>query len=162
MLRYYAIATVIVLVIATVATAWVGRDLIRIKMASVNVRATPKPVNPNGALPANGRAFVGDAPWALSALPECLIQREESRGTLAYVKAQLPAGAELIAPPATLHYGNCTILLTGDEALVRRGTDRFRIPPVARFYRIGTELALMRVVAGTADLRIYRRSRLHP
>lgn len=160
MLRYYAIATVVVLVIAVIATAWVGRELIRIKIASVAVRAPAKPAPANGPLAANARPFIGDAPWALSALPECLIQSQESRGTLAYVQAHLPTNAQRILAPATLHYADCTILLVGNEAKVRRGPDRFRIPPIARFYTIGNRLALLRIVGKTAELRIYVRSNL--
>ena len=148
-------STVIVLAIAVFATAWVGRHLIRIKIASVAVRASPKPAPRNGPEAANGRPFIGDAPWALSALPECLMQRQASRGTLAYVRAHLPSNAERIPSPATLHYADCTILLVGNEAKVRRGPDRFRIPPMVRFYTIGKRLALLRIVGKTAELRIY-------
>lgn len=160
MLRYVAIATVIVLAIAVLATAWVGRELIRIKIASVAVRAQAKPAPPNGPLAANSRPFIGDAPWALSALPECLLQREESRGTVAYVRSHLPADAKRIHAPATLHYADCTIRLVGNQAKIQRGRDRFRIPPIARFYLIGNRLALLRIVAKRAELRIYQNSSL--
>lgn len=160
MLRYFVIAGIIVLTVAVVATAWVGRNLIRIKIASVEVRATPKSAPPNGRATPNGRPFIGDAPWALSALPECLIQRQASHGTLAYALAHLPTNAQIIRPPATLRFGDCTISLIHDEAYVKRGPDRFRIPPSARFYAVGTGLALLRVVGKTAELRIYQRSNL--
>ena len=73
----------------------------------------------------------------------------------AYVLAHLPAGAVPVAAPARLVYGDCSITIVGDEAYVRRGDDRFRIPPRARFYRADGLLALVRETPGRVDLRVY-------
>ncbi len=136
--------------------AWVNRDLIRIKIASVYARVPPKA----GAAAARRKtaisALSGDAPWALSALPECLIQMSESHGSLAYVRAHLPPGALAIVPPATLVYGDCSIRIDGSEAFVRRGADRLRIPPRVKFYRAEGLLALIRETAQSAELRVYQ------
>ena len=87
MIRYFAIATVIVLTVVVLATAWENRELIRIRIASTSVPAPPKPADSTGGggvtVP-----FRGDAPWALSALPECLTQLSVSTGRLAYVRSR--------------------------------------------------------------------------
>jgi len=162
-LRYFAIATLIVLSAAVFATAYVNRDLIRIKIASVVVRVSPKPAAPNsGESRGSGAPFIGDAPWALSVLPDCLIQTQVSNGDLGYVRAQLPRNMQPLAAPATLHYGPCTISVIDGEAIVRRGNDRLRIPPHVQFYRSGEKLALLRTSGSSAELRLYRPSTLEP
>jgi hypothetical protein len=154
-LRYFALATVIVLTVVVFATAWENRELIRIRIASTSVPMSPKPADPYGV---TGRANVpvrGDAPWALSALPECLEPTSVTTGPLAYVLAHLPPGATPVVPPATLSYGDCTILLSGDEAYVRRGNDRFHIPAHVRFYRGPALLAVLRLRGNDNELRVY-------
>jgi hypothetical protein len=156
MLRYFAAATVIVVGAAVVVAGWTNRDLIRIKIASVYARVPPKAAVPNGEEPPNSVPLRGDAPWALSALPECLIQLSETTGPAHYVLAHLPPGASLVTPPATLTYADCTISIADDEATVTRGADRFRIPPRVRFYRAGATLALLHVESGGMELRVYQ------
>ena len=155
MLRYYAIATCIVFAVAILATAWVNRDLIRIKIASVNVAVPPKPAEPLGMNGASQGVLRGDAPWALSALPDCLHQRSESTGSAGYVRTQLPSGLIPVAPGSKLTYGPCTISVVDGEAYVARGSDRLRIPPHVQFYRAPGVLALLRSSGSTAELRIY-------
>jgi hypothetical protein len=155
MVRYLLISTVIVVGIGVVAAGWVNRDLIRIKIASVYARVAPKPGSATLAEHSTAAPLYGDAPWALSALPECLTQMSESTGSLAYLRAHFPPGAKPIVPPATLVYGDCSITIEGDEAYVRRGADRLRIPPRVRFYRADGLLALLRETPQGAELRIY-------
>lgn len=157
MLRYYLIATVLVVSIVTLVTAYVNRDFIRIRLASTTLRVPPKPAAPyDGPSGANVRALRGDAPWALSALPGCLQQTGNAHGGATSVRALLPAGSIPIVAPATLVYGPCTIFVRDGEAIVRRGRDVLRIPPIAQFYRSGDRLVLLRTTDDTADLRIYR------
>jgi hypothetical protein len=134
---------------------WVNRDLIRIKIASVYARVAAKPGGSAAPARVTAAPLTGDAPWALSALPECLMQTSESTGSWAYVRAHLPAGSVPIRPPATLHYGDCSVTITGDEAYVRRGSDRLRIPPRVQFYRVQDLLAMVRETAQTVELRVY-------
>lgn len=156
MFRYFVLATAIVVGSCIAVTGWVNRDLIRIKIASVYASARPK-AEPSSAIGNGSRSGLrGDAPWALSAFPECLQQTSESTGSLAYVLAHLPSGAVEVAPPSTLVYGDCTVFFSGDEAYVRRGTDRFRIPPRVRLYRTPHALALLHEgPLGGNDLRVY-------
>ncbi len=155
MARYLALSAAIVLGVAIVVAGWVNRDLIRIKIASVYARVPAKPGAANPRAPQTAHALQGDAPWALSALPECLSQTSESTGSQAYVRTHLPAGAARVRPPATLVYGDCSIRIAGDEAYVQRGADRLRIPPHAVFYRANGVLALIRETPGGAELRVY-------
>lgn len=155
MLRYYAIATALVLAVAVAVTAWQARDLIRIRIGSTNLRAPARHEAPNGNGAGGHGDLRGDAPWALSALPDCLRQTQETTGQLDFVRAHLPAGAVPIAPPATLSYGSCTISIVGVEAYVSRGPDRLRIPPHVQFYRAGETLALLRTTGGFGELRLY-------
>ncbi|MEO9171077.1 MAG: hypothetical protein ABI282_07205, partial [Candidatus Baltobacteraceae bacterium] len=81
MLRYYAIATGLVLTIVVTVTAWTNRDLIAIKLGSTNLRVPPKAAEPLGIRGSSRVPLSGDAPWALSALPDCLRQRAEATGS---------------------------------------------------------------------------------
>ncbi|HVR47428.1 MAG TPA: hypothetical protein VMT95_12435 [Candidatus Binatia bacterium] len=155
MVKYLILSTVIILSVAVLATAWANRDLIRIKIGSAyaDVRAKPGGAGAPPQLPS--AALRGDAPWALSALPECLTQVSESSGPASYVRGRLPRGAAPIVPPATLVYGDCTITIAGDQADVRRGADRLHIPPSVQFYRGSGLLALMREDSHGAQLRVY-------
>jgi hypothetical protein len=158
-IRYLLLSTVIVLAVAVVVAGWTNRDLIRIKLASVYAHAHAPPHSGSTSDQGSGAPLRGDAPWALSALPECLIQMSKSTGSQTYVRAHLPPTAVPITGPATLVYGDCSISIVGDEAYVRRGSDRLRIPPRAQFYRAGGLLALIRETAQGAELRVYQPAR---
>ncbi|HYL26833.1 MAG TPA: hypothetical protein VEW74_03300 [Candidatus Nitrosotalea sp.] len=155
MIKYLAISTVIVVGAAVLATAWVNRDLIRVKIASVYKHGSAKSGFTGGANAPTPARLLGDAPWILSALPGCLTQISVSKGPPAYVRAHLPLGAAPVAPHATLTYGDCSIMISGDEAYVRRGVDYLRIPPRAQFYRAGDLLALVRESSEGTELRVY-------
>jgi len=144
-----------VLAVAVTVAGWANRDLIRIKIASVYARVAAKPGGAAGAARATAAPLTGDAPWALSALPECLMQTSESTGSWEYVRAHLPPGSVPIRAPATLQYGDCSVTITGDEAYVRRGNDRLRIPPHVQFYRAADLLAMIRETPQSVELRVY-------
>lgn len=152
-------STAIVLGIGVVVAAWVNRDLIRIKIASVYARVAPRPAASSPMSDGAIAPMSGDAPWALSALPECLTQVSKSSGSGRYVRAHLPRSAVRIVPPARLSYGDCTISIEGDEAFVRRGADRFRIPPSVQFYRAQGEVEMIRETAASVELRVYAPAR---
>ncbi len=144
MLRYYAIATFIVLTIAVYLT--MGTHLVLPGHLNFWKATAPPPVTDS---------VTGDAPWALSALPDCFTQRSETSGSRSYVRAHVPAGAQPVQTGARLSYGPCTILVRSDELLVERGSDRMRVPPHATLYTTGDSLALLRTSGSTTDLRIY-------
>ena len=156
MLRYLLASTVIVVGALVLATAWANRELIRIKIAGISAQVAARGGGASLMQPTAAPPLRGDATWALSALPECLSQLSESTGPLNYVRAHLPEHAIPIVPPASLVYGDCTITVTGDEAFVRRGEDRLRIPPHVQFYRADRLLVLIRRSARGAELRVYQ------
>jgi len=161
-LRYFAIATVIVLSIAVFATAWNNRDLIRIRIAPTSVPAPPKPDDAGAVHGHSDEPLSGDAPWALSALPDCASEVRSAHGPIAYVRAKLPNDAQPIAAGTVLTLGACTIFVNDGEIRVDRGTDRLRIPPRSTFYRTGVGFALLRQSGKFADLRVYERPTLQP
>ena len=126
MLRYFVLATAIVVGAGVIIAGWMNRDMLRVKLASVYASAPPKAEPAEAIGTGSNVGLRGDAPWALSALPECLVQKSESTGPRAYVLAHLPPGAAAIEPPATLRVRDCGIELAGDAIYVRRGPDRFR------------------------------------
>ncbi|GAC1503343.1 MAG: hypothetical protein NVS1B14_08680 [Vulcanimicrobiaceae bacterium] len=108
----------------------------------------------------NGDFEGARAPWALSALPECLIQQSVWRGkTVDAVMAHAPTGVAPVAAGRMLKYRNCTVAVRERDAIVRRGQDRFHIPPWSRFFAGGATLVLLRQDRG-AELRIYTLSNL--
>lgn len=159
MLRYYAIATALVLTVAVAATAYLNRDLIRIKIKGTDFSA-PAKASHQGASTKKVEAFSGLASWALSALPECLTQQASSHGTATFVATQLPDDRVPVTPHSVLRYADCTIFYTGDEASVARGADRFSIPPHVRMYKSSKGLVVERIQGNFADMRIYTRSTL--
>ncbi|MBV8372789.1 MAG: hypothetical protein JOY69_05980 [Candidatus Eremiobacteraeota bacterium] len=155
MFRYLLLATTIVVAVVIAVAGWTNRDLIRIKLASAYGAVAPKPEPRHTAGNGLQKGLNGDAPWALSALPECLEQRSEATGPLDFLRRHLPSGATELSAPATLRFGDCTIRVVDDEAFVRRGDDRFHIPPRVRFYQTARTLAMLRETTRGNELRVY-------
>jgi len=155
--RYFAIATVLVVAIFVFATAWTNRDLIRIRIAPTSLPAPPRAQDATGGGRRADVPLSGDAPWALSALPDCATEIRFARGPIAFVRSKVPSDAEAISPGTTLAFGACTILVGDGEVRVQRGRDRLRIPPLATLYRTAKGLALLHQSGKTGELRIYER-----
>lgn len=135
---------------------YANRGRLRLKVASVYASVPPKAAQTAPPSKRAGRAFVADAPWALSALPECFTPLAKSTGpNLPSVLAHLPAHMTMVRPPARLRYGDCTLVLSGARVLVLRGEDRLRIPPPTRIYTGAGILASLRAANGGYDLRTY-------
>ena len=126
-------------------------------------RATGSPSTGRKQPNSNYRAgnFNGiDAPWVLSALPECLLPRSVYRAKdIPAVLAHLPTGAKPVPAGTSLSYRNCVITVGRDDAEVTRGRDRFHIPAQSRFYRTATKLVFVRF-SRWAELRVYTTSNL--
>jgi hypothetical protein len=139
-----------------IVAGYANRDRIRLKIASVTASVPPKAAQTPPASARRSTAFSGDAPWALSALPECFSQISKSTSpTLGYVLAHLPKGASMVRPPQDLSYADCSVHIAGDAIYVKRGADRMRIPPPARLYVNGGQVALLRGGTGGYELRVY-------
>jgi hypothetical protein len=150
MWRYFAIATVIVVTIVVAVTMHARLGLPG-HLNFWKVSASPPPAED----------VTGNAPWALSALPDCFVQRSQTTGSASYVRAHLPGGAQPVRSGARLTYGPCTILVGDDELLVERGSDRMRVPPHATLYTVDNSLALLRTSESGTDLRIYEITTKH-
>ena len=97
----------------------------------------------------------GNAPWALSALPECFHQDAQRSGTPAFAREHFPADAVPVAPGMRLRIADCTLDIDARSAVVVRADNRLVVPPVAHFYTAGKSLILDRVDHGREDVRTY-------
>jgi hypothetical protein len=135
---------------------WNRQDL-AIRIKSVFVKVPPKAAQtppPSKRNPHGG--FYADAGWALSVLPDCFAQTSKSTGPLKYVLANLPSGAQMLRPGASVNSGDCRVSVTADTVLVARGTDRLRVPPIARLYEAPGAVALLRGAQDGFELRVYQ------
>ena len=156
LLRYLAVASVLVVVtVAAFATWWIGQPHKPLTIKSVPVTMAPRPGAPGGRIGHRTDGLALAASWVLSTLPECLAQVSESTGPFAYVRAHIPSDAVEVAAPATLVYGDCRISLGSDGAIVRRGPDRLRSPGPLRVFRRGSRLYVLHLEGAHAQLRVY-------
>ena len=152
MLRYYLAATLLVaaFVFAVTARKYLPPDL-RISAPATGTPSAPR-VEASES-PGTEPPVRGDAPWALSALPDCARQHSEDRGPAPAVRAKIPAGARAVDAPVLA--GPCTIEVRDDAIWVARGGDRLRIPPVAHLFAWGGRYYLFRQDGSRGELRIY-------
>jgi len=129
------------------------------KMSSPNLRVsapatgTPSASRTQSLERAVPGSLGGDAPWALSALPDCARQHSEDRGRAASIRAKIPSGATVVA--GSVHAGPCTIDVTASGIFVQRGGDRLRIPPPARLLYWDERYYLYEQDRKGAVLRVY-------
>lgn len=132
-----------------------NRENLAIRIKSVFVPVPPKAAQSEPPSKRGTGAFIADAGWALSVLPECFTQTSKSTGPLKYVLADLPSGASMLRPGTTVNSADCVVSVTGDTVVVTRGTDRLRVPPIARLYQAPGSLALLRGADDGFELRVY-------
>jgi hypothetical protein len=151
-IRYYLIATAIVVVIGGLLFAHrlAAPDL----QISAQPTGTPTVETRVSAAPATPRPFSGQGPWVLSALPACFEEQSRARGPATALAAKLPPDTERVAPGTTLHAGPCTVIVRAHDIWVERGDDRLRVPPEAALYRTAGRFTL--AVRTGADLEIRR------
>ncbi|HEV3153900.1 MAG TPA: hypothetical protein VGZ02_08865 [Candidatus Baltobacteraceae bacterium] len=160
LLKYLLIATVLVVVAVSIVAAYANRQQLALKIKSVYVPVTPKPVTPFAEGARRNGAFTGEGTWALSALPECFTQISRTTGPLSYVLEHLPRGAVRVSPGTTLAAADCRVFVHNGSVWVWRGMDRLRVPPPARLYQAPGSggvrtLALLQGWRSASDLRIY-------
>jgi hypothetical protein len=139
------------------------------------ILALPKPdTAPNGApkyvaghaTPGPGEAdrdprtpepMTGDAPWALSAVPECFRQNESDVGPPAFAHPHIPPGARPVPRTGTerLVTADCTLDVTGATAELRRGDTVLRIPAPSAFLVAGRVLVLDQREGSRERVRLY-------
>lgn len=129
------------------------------KMSSPDLRVsarasgTPSPARVQSLASAVPSPLGGDAPWALSALPDCARQHSEDRGSAQSVRSKIPPRA--IAVRGSVHAGPCTIEVSSNGIFVQRGSDRLRIPPPARLLHWDDRYYLYEGDRKGAVLRVY-------
>ena len=151
MWRFYLAATVIVAAFVFAVTLHKASppDL-RISALASGTPSAPRTQGSEESVPGEVR---GDAPWALSALPDCARQHEERRGPAALVQRSIPPGAHAIE--GTLHAGPCKIDVASDGITIVRGADRLRIPQPVRLLESGGRYYLYEEDRKGAVLRVY-------
>jgi hypothetical protein len=151
-IRYYIIATAIVVVLGGIVFAHrLAPPDLRI---SAQPSGTPSVETHVSEAPATARPFTGQGPWVLSALPGCFDEQSRVRGPLAEVEAKLPPAADRIAPGTTLQVAGCTLVVRARDIWVERGSDHLRVPPDATLYRVDGRLTL--AVRSGRELEIRR------
>ncbi|HEX5274603.1 MAG TPA: hypothetical protein VFW34_04945 [Candidatus Rubrimentiphilum sp.] len=155
LLRFYAISAAVVFTAALIIAGYVNRDRFNLKIASVTASVPPKAAQADALARSRGRTLGIAAPWVLSALPECLRQTFEAVGNRAYVASKLPPG--YVAQPAGTHlqFADCNLTVETDGVLVRRGADKYYVPPPAQLFKRASSIALMHEAGARAILRIY-------
>jgi hypothetical protein len=91
----------------------------------------------------------------LSALPECLRQIFEAVGSRAYVASRIPAGYAAQPAGTQLQFADCSLAVRANDVLVRRGADKYYVPPPAQLFKRASSIALMHEAGARAILRIY-------
>ncbi len=119
-----------------------------------SARATPG-IGQHDEAHATALPVTGDAPWALSALPECFRQLREVSGTSAYVRARTPQDVRRLDPGTTIAVADCRLLVGANDATVTRGENLLRIPGARLFVR-GDRLVLVTREDARLTLRMYR------
>ena len=156
MLRYYLIATVIVVAIGT---ALLGHRLASLRDFDVrgrpNPSMTPTVTRGDDAQASAAKNFRGDGPWVLSALPGCFVQMSSIAGPTSQLAHLIPPEGTRIRPAATLRRGNCTLVVGEHDVWVFRAGDRLRIPPEARLYDAPAGLTLVYERDGRMEIRVY-------
>jgi hypothetical protein len=127
-----------------------------LRVASVQSTGSPSAPRKQGPSTYVPKDVNGNAPWALSALPECFEQVLSARGSPAYVRSQLPAGALAVVGRAQLRSADCRLEISPGVATVERGGEHLVIPPTTQFYRWPERIGFVRRAANGAELRVYR------
>ena len=154
MIRALALATVLVLAFVVLITSLHFGIMGGGETRYTSSHGTPSPPQ-NGADGSRTASPVrGEAPWALSALPECVTQLSRRSGSRAYAGSAIPRGARPVAPPATLRVADCELHIDGSVATVSRGQKVLTVSG-ARFFVAGDTLVLDRRDGRFGDVRLF-------
>jgi len=153
MARYLLLAAAIVLGAVFIGTLLPGKPA---NFDVVSPRTTSTPTRRDELAGAEqNRGVRGDAPWALSVLPECFTVKKTFRGTTQFLLDKLPPGAHRLDAGTTLAVRDCTLHVRANDVVVERGEERLRVPEPALVYATDTALALLHLVNGKRTLAIY-------
>jgi hypothetical protein len=154
-IRYYIIATAIVVIFGSIVFAHrlaapdlriaaqpTGTPTVETRTSEVPARATARP-------------FSGQGPWVLSALPACFDEQSRVSGPAADLAAKLPPASDRIAAGTTLEVAACTVIVRARDIWVERGGDRLRVTPDAALYRVDGRLVLAVRAGSRLEIRRY-------
>jgi hypothetical protein len=154
--RYLALATLIVLgAVAIILRLPAGHRTPGGEVRFSSSTATPGPPQNGDVSQSTPRPVTGEAPWALSALPECLRQDFRRDGTPAFARIGFPKAAVRLSPGSRFRIADCTFMVGTDTIAVQRGADRLIVPPAAHLYRSPGKLVLERTAYGRDEVRVY-------
>jgi hypothetical protein len=103
-------------------------------VAAVQSTGSPSPPRLQAASTLSPPPVTGNAPWALSALPECFEQTGEAHGSRAFVLAHIGKGLRRIALRGGLRSADCELRVEVAALSVVRGSERMRVPALAGLY----------------------------
>jgi hypothetical protein len=152
-IRYYLIATLIVIAIGGIVYAH--------RLAAPNLRISAKPAGTPTvethvrAAAATAPPFTGQGPWVLSALPACFDEQSRTIGPYAELAANVPPAEDRIPAGTTLQVADCAVTVRPRDLWVERGPDRLRVPPVAALYRVAGRLVLTVRTGKQLEIRHY-------
>jgi len=155
LLKYYAIATLLVVGSLLVAAQFSGSRTDINVSGGPRSTGTPSVPRPQPTTSFGPQGVQGEAPWAFSALPECFQQEAEAHGPLAFVRAHVPAGMRPVASPSHLETADCTVHVLAHSVVVDRGTERLEVPPETQMFADDQHFGLLRRTGKTAVLRVY-------
>ncbi len=154
MLRYYLVATLIVVAFGSLVFAHrLASPDLRVSARATGTPTVESPSRPDAA--ATIAAFSAEGPWVLSALPACFDEQSRISGPLTALRAKLPDAGRRIAPGTVLTSGECTVQVRAHDLLVRRGDDHMRVPPESALYRVDGHLTLVARSGATVEIRRY-------
>jgi hypothetical protein len=159
MLRYYLIATLIVVAIGSALFA--HRLALNGWKLNPEAKGSPRPAGRGanqGFVTTPEPFFRGQGGWVLSALPDCFQQLSKIQGPSEKLAPHVPPPRERIMSGTTLKSGNCSVLVRSNDIWVYRGEDRLRVPPDARLYQTKDGLTLVYAHAGRTEVRVYHES----
>lgn len=155
-MRYLALATAIVGVVLAIVVALghggPGPDT-RVRYSS---GGTPGPAQRDPWRGAAAAPVTGDAPWALSAVPECFRERSLARGSLAFVRAHVPVGARTVPLGTIVTVADCRVTVGARGIFVSRGDNVLRVPAPAKLSLLGATLVLETRDGARGEVRTYR------
>lgn len=152
MWRFFLAATVLVAAFIFIVTLHKrSQPDLRVSARASGTPSAARSQGPDST--ATSGALAGDAPWALSALPDCAHQHMEARGRPRHVQAMIPHDAQRI--DGRLEAGPCVLDVTSRGIEVRRGQDHLRIPPPARLLHADDRYYLYEENRKGAVLRVY-------
>lgn len=153
MIRYYLIATAIVVIFGSIVFAHrLTQPDLRI---SAQPSGTPTVETRFSDAPVVPRPFSGQGPWVLSALPDCFDEQSRVSGPVPAVQPKLPPPDDRIAPGTTFRVAGCTLQVRAHDIWVDRGPDRMRVPPDAALYRVDGRLVLTVRSGDQVEIRRY-------